>query len=188
MSETSVGRASAWEEARQAAGPRYQTGWLRFCAGVVDSAVLWLVFLPFEWLGRRADAPFGIIALWVVASLVGIAYTVVLHGHYGQTLGKRLLHVRVLDISEGKLSMRQAILRDLPWIVLTVVQWVVVTRMALAGENVWAEIDAHGSTAREMTIPYAILAWSLAEFVTMLFNEKRRAIHDWIAGSVVVRT
>ena len=30
--------------------------------------------------------------------------------------------------------------------------------------------------------------WFLAEVVTMLTNEKRRALHDYIAGTVVVRT
>ena len=29
-------------------------------------------------------------------------------------------------------------------------------------------------------------AWMLSEVVTMLFNEKKRAIHDFIAGTVVV--
>jgi uncharacterized RDD family membrane protein YckC len=30
--------------------------------------------------------------------------------------------------------------------------------------------------------------WNVAEIVTMLTNAKRRALHDLIAGSVVVRT
>ncbi len=31
------------------------------------------------------------------------------------------------------------------------------------------------------------LAWLLAETITVIATEKRRAIHDYIAGSVVVR-
>jgi len=30
--------------------------------------------------------------------------------------------------------------------------------------------------------------WFLAEVLTMLTNEKRRALHDFIAGTVVIRT
>lgn len=30
--------------------------------------------------------------------------------------------------------------------------------------------------------------WFVAEVLTMLTNEKRRALHDFIAGTVVVRT
>ena len=29
--------------------------------------------------------------------------------------------------------------------------------------------------------------WVWGEFVTMLFNKKRRAVHDFIAGTVVVK-
>jgi len=30
--------------------------------------------------------------------------------------------------------------------------------------------------------------WIWGEFLTMLFNKKRRAVHDFMAGTVVVRT
>ncbi len=36
-------------------------------------------------------------------------------------------------------------------------------------------------------IGFTAIAWFGAEVVTMLWNNKRRAIHDFIAGSVVVR-
>jgi hypothetical protein len=31
------------------------------------------------------------------------------------------------------------------------------------------------------------LYWAILELITMLFNEQRRAIHDFIANTVVVR-
>jgi uncharacterized RDD family membrane protein YckC len=39
-------------------------------------------------------------------------------------------------------------------------------------------------------IGFGILAmvWGISEFVTMLFNDKRRALHDYIGKTVVVRT
>ena len=36
-------------------------------------------------------------------------------------------------------------------------------------------------------ISFSGLAWFLIEVITMLANNKRRALHDFIAGSVVVR-
>ena len=36
-------------------------------------------------------------------------------------------------------------------------------------------------------VSLARYAWYLLEVVTMLTNHKRRALHDYIAGSVVVR-
>lgn len=32
------------------------------------------------------------------------------------------------------------------------------------------------------------LVWFVAEVLTMLTNERRRALHDFIAGTVVIRT
>jgi uncharacterized RDD family membrane protein YckC len=37
-------------------------------------------------------------------------------------------------------------------------------------------------------VPLIILCWFLAEVITMLTNEKRRALHDFLAGTVVIRT
>jgi uncharacterized RDD family membrane protein YckC len=34
---------------------------------------------------------------------------------------------------------------------------------------------------------WVAIAWVLLEYLTMLLNEQRRAIHDFIAGTVVVR-
>lgn len=36
-------------------------------------------------------------------------------------------------------------------------------------------------------IIYSWSAWAVSELVTMLLDKKRRALHDFIAGSVVVK-
>jgi len=33
---------------------------------------------------------------------------------------------------------------------------------------------------------FSTVGWGLAEIVSMLFNKKRRAIHDYLANSVVI--
>jgi len=33
---------------------------------------------------------------------------------------------------------------------------------------------------------FSTLGWTLAEIISMLFNKKRRAIHDFLANSVVI--
>ncbi len=35
---------------------------------------------------------------------------------------------------------------------------------------------------------FILLVWTATEVITMLMNGKRRAIHDFIAGTVIVRT
>ena len=86
--------------------PRYDTFWPRFWAGFVDG----LVFMPVAAVDFVAYRD-GVLlrCIWyVVASFGFSAYVVLMHARYGQTLGKMANHVRVLDISESKLSGRQA--------------------------------------------------------------------------------
>lgn len=165
---------------------KYRTAWLRFCAGVVDGVVLLPLTLLVQWVGPKLSSPVALIPLTVVACGAGLVYSVLLHGHYGQTLGKRQLRVKVLDVSEAPLTMHQAVLRDAPMIVLAFVQIILLARFILGGGNPfgWAVDPA---TQPLGMLQYAMLVWFGAEVVTMLFNEKRRALHDWIASSVVVR-
>ena len=102
-------------------------------------------------------------------------------GKYGQTVGKWACRVKVLDVSEQKLSMKHAVLRSVP-LLISLVAWPIL----LAGPAVVT--NGHTSLASGIRILLAVqLGWFFLEFVTMLSNAKRRAIHDFIARSVVVR-
>jgi uncharacterized RDD family membrane protein YckC len=164
---------------------RYSTFWPRLGAAVVDG----LLFLPVGLLDSvvfaRVDRGAPLVAWFIFSSFVGLCYSVLLHGLTGQTLGKMITGVRVIDLSENALSLRQAVLRDSVPIVLTVVA-------------VWFGMPSvlHGVNPRDVArldvstylSSFAALAWGVAELVTMLWNDKRRAVHDFIAQSVVVRT
>mgnify|MGYP006172556075 FL=1 len=164
---------------------KYRTFWPRFWAGLIDG----LVFLPLAWVDSAVWANIDatpLLVLWFVFySLVGVAYTIVLHGLYGQTIGKRLTGVRVLNVSEARLSMRQALLRDT--VLLVLLGWALVIDLptVFSGKNPYAE-GATITTAHWISL-YAMLAWFALELITMLTNDKRRAVHDFIAKSVVVR-
>ena len=144
-----------------------------------------LALMPLGWIATRVTSPSLLVLLGAVGSLFALAYSVLLHGFYGQTVGKRLLHVRVLDVRETPLSMRQAFLRDSPLIAMTLVQIAWEIHAVSSGGNPLGPDPEQGPPA---IFTYAGTAWFAAEIITMLFNAKRRAIHDWIAGSVVVRT
>lgn len=63
------------------------------------------------------------------------------------------------------------------------------------GDDVWRAADIRGRTELLRThefgygyISAAIWAWFLSEPIVMLLNARRKAIHDYIAGTVVVTT
>lgn len=92
---------------------KYRTSGRRILAGVIDAVLL----LPLAWANSWMFAHVAVIpilALWyVLFSISLVAYSVLGHGRYGRTVGKALVGVVVRDVSEGPLSIRQAVLRDI---------------------------------------------------------------------------
>jgi uncharacterized RDD family membrane protein YckC len=126
--------------------------------------------------------------LEVVESLAWLMYTVVMHARYGQTFGKMVTKVRVVDFrTEGRISWRQAWLREGIPMALSfgLLGWQVF--LILTGS-----LSPSAVTETPDNGPWLLTAlpglWFLAEILTMLTNDKRRALHDVIAGTVVIRT
>jgi uncharacterized RDD family membrane protein YckC len=112
-------------------------------------------------------------------------YSVALHARYGQTLGKMASGVKVLDLSEQRLpSLGQAFMRDIGPVVLN--------SLALGWLIYLVSVGRYTSKDAADAGPSSILAlagagWALLELGTMLASAKLRALHDYIAGTVVVR-
>ena len=161
---------------------KYDTFWPRFWAGTVDS----LLFIPITWLLDQAwpgEQSGFLTALWLVISyFVFSVYLIVMHSMYGQTLGKIIAGVTVLsEEDEGPITVRQSILRESPYLVLLWLGWVAAV-VFLVAKNDSAQF--HGIDG---VIQNATMVWVILELITMLFSEKRRALHDYIAGTVVVK-
>jgi len=164
---------------------RYRTFWRRFWAGVVDWVVVASSFFVLRQLMAisRIVIPEPAHGLWqVVGSLCSSAYSIILHGKYGQTVGKMILRVKVLDLSEQKLRMFQAFRRDFVPLVLNITY----ISMVLSRIDP-TDVDKVLYSPAARILGYTNLGWFIAELVTMLASKKRRAVHDFIAGSVVVR-
>jgi len=162
----------------------YQTFFRRFWAGVIDG----LVFLPVfavSWVVLfDTDQPILQVSWYVIASLAFPAYSIFFHGRFGQTLGKMATRVKVLDVSGDKLTFKQAFFRDSPFLVLVVLDLIITLPYIASG----IPIGVPSQSALQMILDNASLLWFWAEVLTMLTNNRRRAVHDFIAGSVVVRS
>lgn len=89
-------------------------------------------------------------------------------------------NVKIYDQSETKLiSYKQALIRDIvPLSLLAVLQV-----LALFIEpNSWG-IFVYIS----LVMSFILLFWSILEIISILFDSKKRAIHDFIAGTVVLK-
>lgn len=173
---------------------RYRTFGPRFWTGAVDTCVFLPLTEAISLLLLLNIPRFLAAILVIIQNLAWLVYTVAMHARYGQTVGKMVTKVRVVDCrTEGKISWLQALIREgIPLLV----------SLGFVGYEVYGILSGH-ITPRALAngeaynfssnAPFWLLTaipgiWFLAEVFTMLTNRKRRALHDFIAGTVVVRT
>ena len=165
---------------------KYSTFWPRLFAAIIDgiffAIVLYIECLIFGIEYDKQDK-----FLQAINGVQFAVYAILMHGLFGQTLGKMIMGVKVLNHdTETKINITQAIRRESVNLILNIT-WVLLI-LALA-----VSLDLYGTISENLVfavIGFGILSfvWAISEFITMLFNDKRRAIHDYIGKTVVVRT
>jgi uncharacterized RDD family membrane protein YckC len=165
---------------------KYRTVGPRFWAGFIDGLVLLPISLFDDYLSSPKRGMIILVSWAIVSYSAFWLYSVSLHARYGQTLGKRAMHVKVLDVSEERIpSIRQALLRDSGYIILNLGSLIYFLYLAVTGKYTGAE--QFNSSTEGRILAFAGLAWFLLEIGTTFINSKRRAVHDLIAKTVVVQ-
>jgi uncharacterized RDD family membrane protein YckC len=165
---------------------RYATFWARARAAFIDGLIFWPLTFGGRWIFDRTDG--GVIpVLWyILMSGLPIAYSVLFHAATGQTIGKRVVNIRVVDRDEyTPVTLAQAVKRDIGWMVLATFSLLTELGDVAGGVNPLTRTEL---TAVQWVAASGTLIWVAAELLTMLANERRRALHDVIAGTVVMRT
>jgi uncharacterized RDD family membrane protein YckC len=167
---------------------RYRTFWRRLGAGIVDS----IVFLPVAicdrmvWEHWQSVSPAFLVPWHVVTTLMWCAYSICLHGRFGRTVGKLALGIKVVDVlGENRLGYFGALKRDAVPLLVTVAVLPKEIGLILAGDS-YLQNPGQPLDASLLLVAYLQAAWMVLEIVTMSFSCKRRAVHDLIAGSVVI--
>lgn len=171
----------------------YAGFWRRFGAFWLD----FFCFLPLMGLTIWMDSQHRLFQLWyyIPGLLIGLWFYVYLVKRYGGTPGKLLLHMRIVKLDGTPVGYEEALVR---YIVLFSLSAASSAAIALATLKMTdAEYFALGWQERalrlsELAPPWhswvtvLINVWIWGEFVVILTNKKRRAAHDFMAGTVVV--
>lgn len=161
---------------------KYRTIVPRFGALILDTVLLLPLGIVEELVKSAAFSQSSKWFLALIISLAYIIYFVVMHGWCGQTVGKMLMKVKVLTFSETPMSFRQAILREAPQIVTTIGSFIFLYPLT---QN---DIDSNSPDYWKNPFIILMLIWGVADVIAALTNHKCRALHDYLAGTVVVRT
>lgn len=170
----------------------YAGFWRRLGAHFLDLIILFpLGYIVF--LGENQSRLFSIYFFlpWLLFILWFHIYLVC---RYGGTPGKLLLKIRIVKLDGARVGYKEAILRSFVLIFLSVVvsiaEIVVVLGMTdkLYFSMEWmVRIKYIRDNMPTWYSPVKIVLniWVWSEFIVMLTNRKRRALHDYMAGTIV---
>ena len=157
-----------------------------------------LIMLPFYYLilflsGLSKEAYYFTILPGLVFQFW---YNIYLVKKYGGTPGKLITGIRILKMDGTDVEWREAILRDIINVFLSIV-FTAITVFALSQADsyyyeslTWREKHKYLITLTPVLyIFYQWVSniWMYSELVVLLFNRRRRALHDFIAGTVIVK-
>jgi uncharacterized RDD family membrane protein YckC len=180
--------------AAQDAAPIYGGFWRRVAAVLIDGVcMLPLVGLQFYLL---AQGRFGMLYAIAPMVLIPLVYNVYLVKRYGATVGKMAMKMRITMADGSPVTGSAALMRYMPWTVFALLQCVGTALAALSmTDDAYATFGVMDRSVQlEMVQPvwatyagHAMKAWSIAMVISLLATSKRRTLHDFLAGTVVVR-
>jgi len=153
---------------------RYKTFWQRIASIILDALALSLINLIGNLIvgPDKNEHPGWLFTYYTIA----FTYAIFMTGKYGQTLGNMVLHIKVVqnENEEKPIGIISAIIRESVGIGLAFAQ---ILLMVLGYND-----RPTGSTV----IFILMFGWICTVIISMLLNNKTRAIHDLMSGSVVI--
>ena len=165
---------------------KYDTFWPRFWALFIDGIILNIIDKLMEQINFSGNQ-IGVLIITLISLNLPYVYSVWMHGKYGQTLGKIVFKIRIMDFkSEEKINYHQALMRDIVPIILVNLFFIASTIITWGVDFTTYSFTTFGYII--MFVPgFMLIIWSILEIITMLFNPKNRALHDLIAETVVIK-
>lgn len=162
---------------------KYTTFVPRLVALLIDSFIMLPIAIFDDWF-RQAEYQPLFYYFWIpLSAAVFPVYMIFMHGKYGQTLGKMYMNVKVVKAeNEESISFKHAVIRELPQLIFNISS--VTLGIVFLGENP----DSERMKMSLGVFRFFTFIWAMADITTFFSNPKRRALHDFIAGTVVVKT
>jgi uncharacterized RDD family membrane protein YckC len=170
------------------------TFWQRLAAALIDFVLTSLVVVS---LGKLCAISKALADVFVVPlALFAFVYSSVGHALYGRTVGKHLLKIRVVRLDGTRIGWNEAVRRSsvdglfgVVWLIGLEAALSQLTADTFRGQS-WSTLY---KSLAALIPPYVssimVLSgyWGWSEIATMLLNRQRRALHDFIGSTRVVR-
>jgi uncharacterized RDD family membrane protein YckC len=128
--------------------------------------------------------------------LFGLWYNIYLPKKYGGTPGKLILGMQIIKLDGKPIEWKEAIMRHSVLLILTVFSSILMIDAVLKADDAtysnlsWLQQSQYLmslSPVLFMLYSWASNIWIYSEFIVLLTNPRKRAVHDYIAGTVIVK-
>jgi len=172
---------------------RYAGFWPRLGSLLLDGIILLPLTAPMIW----ASMHYRLFDLYyfLPGVLFGLFYNVYLVRRFGGTPGKLIMGIRIRKLDGESVGYREALLRYVPAATLSVLASLAMivasfhmtdTEYSSLSMMDWSKRITELAPSWYTPVQWAQNIWFCCELVVLLTNRKRRALHDFIAGTVVV--
>ena len=133
---------------------------------------------------------------FVSSVIIHFWYSIYLVKKYGGTPGKLIVGIKILKLNGTDVTWREAILRQgIEYILTIFLSVITIYALTLSDDGYYESLRwrqkshyLHSLTPLFFkTYTWASNIWIYSEIFVLLFNERRRAIHDFIADTVIVK-
>lgn len=131
------------------------------------------------------------------SGLMKISYSVLLNYKFGQTFGKKLFNIKVVKDDLSPLNIRNALLREIIWILLLslVFYFLYIPSQLMSIKEIHniSPFDFEYSlgyywNGKERILNFIPLPIILTDAFSFFIHKDKKSIHDWIGGTIVIRT
>jgi uncharacterized RDD family membrane protein YckC len=166
---------------------KYDTLPRRIFARIIDDLIVLLVLAVGLVLIILALGDSNIIYQIVItfsSYFLPSAYYIYFHYKFGQTIGKKYKKLKLVDVSEERpITLKQAIIRDIVPLGLGLILFILTLKDILQGTSKGLDDDIASNIHTKV-----VGVWFILVFISFLFNNKVRGLHDLMAGTVLVKT
>ena len=172
---------------------KYGTVWQRTFGALIDDLLLLPLGLLILWLNHLSKTTALIDMVPMVA--ISLGYNIYCSGRFGQTVGMWLEGIRIVKVDGRAIGWREAWLRssiriifDVPDTIAGFIALLSIPDTAYYGVDWWQQTL---NLVKYYPWWYLILhraggIWFGCDILAIVLNKKRRALHDFIAGTIVI--
>ena len=172
----------------------YAGFWSRLAAGFIDGLVWAPVLYGFEYI--EGLNMYNFLYTHIIGILIAIFYDVYLVKKYGGTLGKLAMGIKIIRTDGFEVDWKESFNRYLVSFIISISAIVLYFSAAshisdeqFYAADIWNRKDLMVKQAPMLNYwMFIYYAWFVSEFIVLLTNPRKRAIHDFIADTVVIKS